>query len=97
MAEPAAAIRPGLEWVHDFGVTERELVDFNPCVPGEFTMPDTFYLNSGTPRVAYRGTEEGTLPMVAGRWYLIPEDVASRHPELVRDTLRVARAVRLAR
>jgi hypothetical protein len=43
----------------------------------------------------YRGTEEGTLPLVAGKWYFIPSDTVDRHPELCRDTVSVARAPRL--
>jgi hypothetical protein len=58
-------------------------------------LPEALYVNTGSPRVVYRGTEEGTLPLVAGKWYLIPSDIVERHPELRRDAVSVARAVRL--
>jgi hypothetical protein len=85
------------EWLVEMGVDRDELPSLNPCVPGEFTLPDTFYVNSATPRIVYRGTQEGTLPLVAGRWYLIPNDVVEHHPSLRRDTIPVAGAVRRVR
>jgi hypothetical protein len=88
---------PDLGWATEMGLSREEVADLNPCVPGEFTLPDSYYLNSATPRVVYRGTAEGTLPLVSGRWYLIPAQTLSRHPDLTRDALSVARAVRLAR
>lgn len=87
--------RQGLEWLREAGLTEDELRSLNPCVPGEFTLFDTYYVNSGSPGVVYTSTGEGTLPMVAGRWFIIPQDVANAHPTLTRDTVSVARAVRL--
>lgn len=88
---------PGLEWATEIGLSREEIAELNPCVPGEFTLPDGLYLNSATPRVVYRGTAEGTLPLVSGRWYLIPAEIVSRHPDLSRDPVSVARAVRLTR
>jgi hypothetical protein len=82
-------------WLLEQGFDERDLLALNPCVPGEFTLPDAYYVNSGSPRIVYRGTLEGTLPLVAGRWYLIPDDVLDRHPALRRDSVPVARAPRL--
>ncbi len=86
-----------LRWLTDLGLTRFELEQLNPCVPGEFTVPGTLYVNTGTPRIVYRGTEEGTLPMVAGRWYLIPGGVLRAHPALARDAVPPARAARLGR
>ena len=86
-----------VSWLTDMGLSQEELRELNPCVPGEFTVPDALYVNTGSPRVVYRGTEEGTLPLVAGRWYLIPSDVADRHPGLRKDAVAVARAARLVR
>lgn len=86
-----------LQWLVDGGLSEREVQDLNPCVPGEFTLPNTLYVNTGSPNVVYMGTTEGTLPMVAGRWYLIPMDIVNRHPELAGDVVPVARAPRLVR
>jgi hypothetical protein len=85
----------GIGWLGEMGLGEDELRGLNPCVPGEFTLPEALYVNTGSPRVVYRGTEEGTLPLVAGKWYLIPSDIVERHPELRRDAVSVARAVRL--
>ena len=78
-------------------MSREEQAALNPCVPGEFTMSDSYYVNTATPRVMYRGSEEGTLPLVAGRWYLIPDSIVGRHTDLTRDTVPVARAARLAR
>jgi hypothetical protein len=90
-------VPPGLDWATEIGLTREELADLNPCVPGEFTLPESLYLNTATPRVVYGGTAEGTLPLVNGRWYLIPGEVVGRHPDLSRDPVSVARAVRLTR
>ncbi len=87
----------GLEWLRDLGVGEQELPGLNPCVPGEFTVADTYYVNTGSPRIIYLGSEEGTLPMVAGRWYILPGDLVERHGALRRDAVPVARAVQLIR
>jgi hypothetical protein len=84
-----------LGWLSDLGLSQSELHELNPCVPGEFTMPDSYYVNSGSPRIIYRGTREGTLPLVAGRWYLIPTDIVESHPDLGRDPVPLARAPRL--
>lgn len=81
----------------DLGLTELDLSRLNPCVPGEFTLPGVLYVNTGTPKVVYRGSEEGTLPLVAGRWYLVPGDIVRARPTLARDTAPVARAVLLIR
>ena len=88
---------PTLAWLRELGLTDAEVAQLNPCVPGEFTLPDVLYVNTATPRVIYRGTEEGTLPLVAGRWSLIPNDTVRRLPNLANGVVRVARAVRLAR
>ena len=93
----ALELPAGLDWLRQRGLSEEEIRDLNPCVPGEFTMQNTFYVNSATPDLVYRGSEEGTLPLVAGRWYLIPMGTLKRHPELTRETAPVARAVRLTR
>jgi hypothetical protein len=92
-ANPSA---PGsIAWLTDLGLSDSEVRALNPCVPGEFTLPNTFYVNSGSPRIVYRGTLEGTLPLVAGRWYLIPSDIVDRHPNLRQDAVPLARAPRL--
>lgn len=88
---------PGLEWAGEIGLSREEIADLNPCVPGEFTIPEGLYLNTATPRVVYGGTAEGTLPLVNGRWYLIPMEIVDRHADLRRDPVSVARAVRLTR
>ena len=93
----AVTIPSGLEWLRQRGLSDEEIRDLNPCVPGEFTLQNTFYVNSGTPDVVYRGTEEGTLPLVAGRWYLIPTGTIKRHLDLAKDAASPARAVRLTR
>lgn len=86
-----------LDWARELGLSREELFDLNPCVPGEFTAMDTYYLNSATPRIVYAGSNEGTLPIVPGRWYLIPESILGKHPDLRRDAVPVARSVRLTR
>ena len=83
------------EWLVERGVDSSRLSDLNPCVPGEFTLRNALYVNTGSPRVVYRGTEEGTLPLVTGRWYLIPNSLVDGHPELRLETAPVARARRL--
>jgi hypothetical protein len=87
----------GVEWLSSLGVTSDELASLNPCVPGEFTLPDTCYVNSATPRTVYHAGEEGTLPLVTGRWYIVPNSVVVAHPDLRKDTVPVSRAVRLTR
>lgn len=87
---------PALTWLTDLGVEREELSNLNSCVPGEFTLPDTLYVNTATPRVLYMGTAEATLPLIAGRWYLLPVDIVARHPDLTRDTRPVAHAPSLA-
>ena len=82
-------------WLTEMGLSEEELRELNPCVPGEFTLASAYYVNTGSPRVVYRGTEEGTLPLVAGKWYLIPSDTVDRYPDLTKDPVPVARAPRL--
>ena len=88
-------IRRGLDWLTDYGITEMELRDCALCVPGEFMLDAALYVNSATPRVVYRGGGEGTLPLVAGRWYMIPSSMAQHYPALSRETVPVARAPRL--
>jgi hypothetical protein len=87
----------GLEWAGELGLSADEIAKLNPCVPGEFTLSDAYYLNTASPRIVYAGTTEGTLPLVAGRWYLIPEGIVGRHPSIRSDAVHVARAARLAR
>ena len=87
--------RTGLDWLVDAGLNEADLRALNPCVPGEFMLDGAVYVNAATPGVVYRGAGEGTLPLVAGRWFMIPTSVASRHAALTRDTVPVARAPRL--
>jgi hypothetical protein len=90
-------IPPGLDWATEIGLSREDIAQLNPCVPGEFTLPEGLYLNTATPRVVYGGTAEGTLPLVSGRWYLLPMEIVDRHPDLLRDRVSVARAVRLTR
>ena len=90
-------VRPGLEWASELGLSADEIAHLNPCVPGEFTLSDTYYLNTASPRIVYVGTAEGSLPLVAGRWYLIPDEIVGRHPSLRGDAVQLARAARLAR
>ncbi|GAC1467307.1 MAG: hypothetical protein PVSMB7_13770 [Chloroflexota bacterium] len=86
-----------LDWLRDMGFSEREILDLNSCVPGEFTLPDTYYVNTGSRQVIYLGTTEGTLPLVAGRWYLIPSATVRRHPDIAREPAPISRAPRLVR
>ncbi len=79
------------------GIDDADLQSLNPCVPGEFTSPDAYYVNTATPKAVYLGSEEGTLPLIAGRWYLVSGDTVRRNPALMRDAAPVSRAVRLAR
>lgn len=58
-------------------------------------LDQTYYVNSATPHVVYRGAGEGTLPLVAGRWYMIPSSLVQRYPRLLAETVPVARAPRL--
>lgn len=95
--KPDNSVSDTFDWLVNLGVERDELQFLNPCVPGEFTLPDTYYVNSASPGIIYRGTMEGTLPLVAGRWYIIPEDVVERHPSLRHDTVPVAGAVRRIR
>jgi hypothetical protein len=87
--------RHNLAWLKELGFTDGELHELNPCVPGEFTMPEAFYINTGSPGVVYFGTEEGSLPLVAGKWYLIPSEVVDRRYGFGKDAVRVAKAPRL--
>ncbi len=87
--------RRGLDWLTDYGIGEDDLHACGLCVPGEFMLDDALYVNSGTPGVVYQGAGEGTLPLVAGRWYMIPSSLTQRFPSLRRDPVPVARATRL--
>lgn len=84
-----------LSWLVELGVDN--LHDLNPCVPGEFTVSDSYYVNTATPNVVYRGTGEGSLPRVVGRWFLIPGTMTDKTPTLVENTVPIARAVVLTR
>ncbi len=95
MQVPGSPASRDLEWLLDLGFEQTDLHDLNLCVPGEFTMPGACYVNTGSPGVIYRGTEEGTLPLVAGRWYLIPSDIVNRLSSLRDGAEPVARARRL--
>ena len=97
MPIPGETAPQSLEWLLEMGLSREELRALYPCVPGESTMSYGLYVNTATPRVVYRGSHEGTLPMVAGRWYMIPSEAADRHSALRRDNPPVARAVRLIR
>lgn len=87
--------RRGVDWLADVGLGEADIHALNPCVPGEFMLDGANYVNSATPGVVYRGAGEGTLPLVAGRWYMIPSALAQRYPRLQHETVPVARAPRL--
>jgi len=87
--------RRGLDWLTDYGIGPDELRACSLCVPGEFMLDDALYVNSGSPGLVYQGAGEGTLPLVAGRWYMIPSSLTQRFPNLSRDTVPVARAPRL--
>ena len=97
MATSGDSVLRDLGWLRQVGFSEREILDLNPCVPGEFTLPAAYYLNTGSPNVVYLGTTEGTLPLVAGRWYLIPTATVNRHPSIRNDAMPVASARRLVR
>jgi hypothetical protein len=95
--QPTRETLAELDWARELGLSTDEILVLNPCVPGEFTAMDTYYFNSATPRIVYAGSNEGTLPLVPGRWYLIPDDVLDRHADLKRAAVPAARAVRLTR
>ncbi|MBV9281711.1 MAG: hypothetical protein JOZ41_16655 [Chloroflexi bacterium] len=95
MQRPGDAVLRDFQWLVELGLGQDAVRDLNPCVPGEFTLPTAYYVNTGSPRIIYRGTEEGTLPLVAGKWYLIPSDAVDRNPRLRQDAVPVARARRL--
>jgi hypothetical protein len=95
--QPSTDPKSGLRWLQEQGLIDSQISGLNPCQPGEFTMQNTYYVNSATPGVVYHGTEEGTLPMVPGRWYLLPATIAEAQPRLTANTVSVARAVRLTR
>jgi len=88
----ADRIPPGLEWLLGQNLTQSEVAGLNPCVPGEFTLRNNYYVNTGTPEVIYGGAEESTLPLVAGRWYLLPGSFNQSHAGLVQQAIPVARA-----
>lgn len=90
--EPA---RRGLDWLTEFGIRQADIRSCSLCVPGEFMLEDALYVNGATPGVVYRGAGEGTLPLVAGKWYMIPSSLAQQYPSLRRETVPVARAPRL--
>ena len=85
-------VPPDLEWLLAMGMSREDAGELQPQTPGSFTLPNAYYVNTGTARAVYRGTEEGTLPPTVGRWYLIPSDVALRYPALGADAVPVARA-----
>ena|SRR5579859_1093005 len=97
MPVPSDTVVKNLQWLMDMGTSREDLAELNPCVPGEFTMPGACYINTGSPGIFYLGTEEGTLPLVAGRWYLIPTVVIERNPRLPSERVSVARAPALIR
>jgi hypothetical protein len=86
--------REALQWLVDIGLSDVELSSLNPCVPGEFTLPEALYVNTATPGAVYGGAEEGTLPPTAGRWYMLPSAIPTRYPVLRADVAPVARAAR---
>ncbi|MGH2442369.1 MAG: hypothetical protein ACRDFX_04305 [Chloroflexota bacterium] len=92
-----SAIPDGLRWMLALGLSESEMHDLNPCVPGEFTHAGSLYVNTGSADVIYRGTEEGTLPLVTGRWYLVPSGIVQAYPALSSEPVSIAQAVRLIR
>ncbi len=85
-------IPAGLEWLLRQNLTQSEVAGLNPCVPGEFTLRNNYYVNTGTPEVLYGGAEESTLPLVAGRWYLLPASFNQSHADVVQQAIPVARA-----
>ncbi|MGH2447892.1 MAG: hypothetical protein ACRDFS_04735 [Chloroflexota bacterium] len=82
-------------WLRTRGVTQAELDQLNPCVPGEFSLIGELYVNSASPEVVYHGGAEATLPLVGGRWYFVPQSILEQHPALRQDTKPVAAAPRL--
>ncbi|HEX6510645.1 MAG TPA: hypothetical protein VF221_23700 [Chloroflexota bacterium] len=95
MQPPNGRIPRGLDWLVAFGISENDVTGINPCVPGEFTMAEARYVNSATPNVVYAAGEEGSLPLVAGRWFMIPVSVVGKYPQLTEGVVPVARAARL--
>ncbi len=89
--------RMKLPWLADLGLDDADFGALNPCVPGEFTLADALYVNTATPGVVYGGAEEGTLPMAAGHWYMLPSRLSDRNPALRAHLVSVSRAARSLR
>lgn len=62
----------GLSWLECFGVARPAMDAVIACIPGEDVSSGGYYVNTATPGVFYLGQDGGALPLVAGRWYLLP-------------------------
>jgi len=95
MVEAGSPILRSFGWLRQMGLTDKDLAQLNSCVPGEFLQPDSVYVNTGAPRMTFGGSDEATLPFVAGRWYFIPAEIADAFPALGQNMRSVAEAPRL--
>lgn len=82
-----------LRWLEEAGLNDSDLEALVSCVPGEFTLAEAYYVNTGSRGIIYHGSEEGTLPLLAGRWYMLSEGTMKRHPDLSENAVPVAEAV----
>jgi hypothetical protein len=80
-------------WLATYGLDRPEIGRLLPTVPGTLTSPRCFYVNSMLPKHIFRGREQGSLPLTAGRWFLIPLEIVRAFPKLWESTLPPAAAV----
>jgi hypothetical protein len=86
------------EWLLGYGLSKAEVGRLLPTVPGTMTSAASFYVNSMLPKLVFRGREQGSLPLTAGRWFLIPLEIVDAYPRLRDATLPPAAAAsRLAK
>ena len=83
------------EWLSGYGLTPSEIERLLPTVPGTMTSTRCFYVNSMLPRHIFRGREQGSLPLTAGRWFLIPLEIVESFPKLWANPVPPAAAVSL--
>ncbi len=74
------------EWLSGYGLNSTEMGRLLPTVPGTMTSAQSFYVNSMLPKCIFRGREQGSLPLIAGRWFLIPLEIVVAHPKLAEST-----------
>jgi hypothetical protein len=70
------------EWLSHYGLSRGEIARLLPTLPGGLTSANSFYVNTMIPRMIFRGREQTSIPLTAGRWYLIPLAIVERHHAL---------------